>query len=222
MFNSDSEDEIEVKTHKLYDVDFKNSTKSIVILIIGRRNSGKTQMTLELLTNDLNKQFDEVHMVAPNFLFDEKYKEYIKPSPNFHLYKKYDPNKIEEIYESQAPDEDKKVLVVLDDVISQEKFKSHLMDDPLNRLVSNGRNRRISVLIVSQVYRGLPSSVRKQGDYLFLFNTKNKMELDSIYSEYGQGKRAEFEKIFNDVTNEKFHIMKIDTNNDQITHIKST
>lgn len=219
---SESEEEIEYKPTKIYDVDFSNSTKSIVVLIIGRRNSGKTQLLLELMTNDLSKQFDTIHFFCPNFFFDEKYKKYISASPNLHLYKNYDAGKVQEIYEAQTAKGDDKVLCIFDDCIAEHGFKSMKNDDPLSRMVSNGRNRRISVMIVSQVYRGLPASVRKQGDYLFFFNTKNKMEMDAVYSEYGQGSRKEFDAIYNGITEEKYHVMKIDTNNDQITHIKST
>jgi predicted ATP-binding protein involved in virulence len=181
--------------------------KSFVTILSGKRGSGKSTMLLELLTQGgLLDAYDLVVFVCPNFRFDKSIKMYLQDRENkckFIVYEEYHPNIVETIFDNQNPDDDNTVLLVLDDCISQDKFRKNNSTDKLASVATVGRNRRISLLVTTQSLRSVHPDIRKNASFLLIFKCDHKGEMDSIYQDYGFGTLKEFCEWFQKKINKK-------------------
>lgn len=83
---------------------------------------------------------------------------------------------------------DCKVLLILDDMISDIKKASRELDEfYLRRRHTGGENVGLSVITVSQVYNRIPLQYRKNIDYHLIFEPKNEKERNSIMEEILSG-----------------------------------
>lgn len=190
---------------------------SFVILLIGRRGSGKTTMLMELLTghNGLMSEMDEILFVCPNIRFDRKYADYMSETygdrqwrkhhnKKFHSLDYYNPDRIKAIFDDRDPKDRDHIMIVLDDCISEKNFRRVGSSDVLSRTATAGRNRLISVVITSQQVRSIHSDVRKQADYAIVFKTDNLAEVDALYEDFGWGKRKDWVEWFQDTLTEEY------------------
>ena len=69
----------------------------------------------------------------------------------------------------------------------------------------------ISIIIATQVYNKLALPLRKVATHLVLFNTSNKREFDSIYSDFINLKREDFDTITRYVFQDSHDFMFINT-----------
>ena len=73
-------------------------------------------------------------------------------------------------------------------------------------------SRILSVWITTQVYNKVPAPVRKCASQLVLYETKNRMELDSLYNEVIVGiNKMEWYQLCKYVWDKKFNFFFIDT-----------
>ena len=80
-----------------------------------------------------------------------------------------------------------KVLFIMDDVVNDMKKEARL-EKLLCKVLMNrrhvcGAGGSLSVWITTQVYNKVPAPVRKCASHLILYETKNRMELDSLFNE---------------------------------------
>jgi hypothetical protein len=183
--------------------------------IVGRRNRGKSHLLLKMLLNKklLKDKFDEVILINPTYRYDEKY-HVIKFT---EVFEEFSIELLENLLiKFQENEEKSKILLILDDCISENEFKSNQSDHPLNRLAVNGRHWGVSLIILSQKYNAISSYIRAQLDYVILFETSNHYELKSIYEEYGNGSIKEFEELMKRVYIKKHDFLVIDSINNQM------
>ena len=183
--------------------------------IVGRRNRGKSHLLLKMLLNKklLKDKFDEVILINPTYRYDEKY-HVIKFT---EVFEEFSIELLENLLiKFQENEEKSKILLILDDCISENEFKSNQSDHPLNRLAVNGRHWGVSLIVLSQKYNAISSYIRAQLDYVILFETSNHYELKSIYEEYGSGSIKEFEELLKRVYTKKHDFLVIDSINNQM------
>ena len=178
----------------------KNSN-DFVALIVGKRNKGKSYLLIQLLItkiNGLKGKFNEFVVVNPTFKYDKKYQ--LIEIKEENKYYEFNENLVNDLdnYFMMKKEEDKNYhgLVIFDDCISSKKFSNKQNDSPLANMASLSRNKGYSIIILSQRYKGVPFSVRTQADYIFLFDTKNKTEYETIYDEVGIGDKDEWKSIW--------------------------
>jgi hypothetical protein len=167
-----------------------DAEKGFLAYIVGRRGMGKSYLLIQMLLhpNLLNNKFDEVFLVNPNYEYDPKY----------HVVKftevmtDYDNEKMYTLIEKFKEEPDKKRLIIFDDCIAEHEFKKISNEHPMNEMAVNGRHWGVSMIILSQKYNAISSTIRAQLDYLIMFQIKNHAELDSIYKEFGIGSKNEF------------------------------
>jgi hypothetical protein len=182
-------------------------------MIIGRTGSGKTCMVANLL-KDKNKLcgfFDYVYVfcLSPSNLLldhcpDVKKNNIIRDDDPAILSKILDSQKkiIEEDGFKKAP----KLLFIMDDVISSNKF---LNSKPLKDLFFAGTNMKCATYIMSQSYVKVPRSLRINSHSLFLFHGLTETELKRFADEHQPAElsKDEFMKMTKHATDEPFSFL---------------
>ena len=96
-------------------------------------------------------------------------------------------------------------MIVFDDVVTQISKNMRVM----LKLLYNRRHvgKGISVIMSSQKYNKIPLEIRTVATGLFFFETKNKSEIESLYEEYGNMKKADFLKLLAYVFDKKYNFL---------------
>ena len=75
-----------------------------------------------------------------------------------------------------------KTLFLIDDMIADETLdKCH---QPLLELVISGRHRTHSLWLLTQSYTAIPNNIRRQANMLYIWNPKNRTDLNTIHKEH--------------------------------------
>lgn len=160
------------------------NTKAVQMMIIGPKRSGKTSLILSLLGNKAfyKGYFQNIYLISPSNS-DGKMKQLIHElDKDGKYYSELTEQNIKTILTSiqnellQKKQYEKKTgkklpptynLLILDDVVSDlpRSFKKNI----ITSLFLNARHYNLSTMIVSQVYKGIPSQIRKQADIIYTF-----------------------------------------------------
>jgi hypothetical protein len=97
-----------------------------------------------------------------------------------------------EVLIESIQDSDDKVLLIIDDCITD--LKNH---DYVLKLIYNRRHMAgsVSIIITSQVYNKVNLAIRKAATDLVLFSTSNKKELDSVFQDFINIPKDAFEEV---------------------------
>jgi len=192
---------------------------AFVCLITGRRNKGKTSLLVKMLLHPqlLRNKFHEVYLINPTYESNAEKYQCVKFT---EVITKFDTDVIEGIKErcteQIAEDPKRNFLLILDDCMSEEDFKSDQSHHILNDFACNSRHINLSVVILSQVYKGVSLTVRRQLDYLIFFSNCNHQELGSLYEEYGFNTKRSFMEILDkQVFKDKHDFLFIDNIEDK-------
>jgi len=202
-----------------------------VCVFIGKRNTGKTFLTKDLLYHQrkipCGKVFSET---------DELNKEYCTIIPTSFITKTYKSETIQKIFDTQKekiekriaryaplnpglsekqlidkfikPDISNYAFVLLDDCLADKNWKN---DKTIKQIFYNGRHYNIFFLLTMQIPLGIPPNLRSNIDYVFLTFTNNNQDIEKLFRCYGGAFRnlEEFKKILNACT-ENYNCMVID------------
>ena len=104
--------------------------------------------------------------------------------------------------------------LILDECLPKNINNKYSIDDNLRCLFMNGRHYRTSITLILEQVPSLPNYIRANLDYIFLFAEKNKIMRKKFYVEYAGmfSNLAQFEKIFDEYTQEKYTCLVIDNN----------
>jgi KaiC/GvpD/RAD55 family RecA-like ATPase len=190
--------------------------KGFLTYIVGRRGMGKSYLLIQMLLHKdlLKDKFDEVFLVNPNYEFDPKY-HIIKFT---EVYTEYSNELMQEMIETFKETHDKKRLIIFDDCISEQEFKKVQNDHPMNELANLGRHWGVSMIILSQKYNAISTTIRAQLDYLILFQIKNHAELDTVYKEFGIGSKNDFYDLIQSVYQNQHDTLMINNIDGQYYH----
>lgn len=160
------------------------NTKAVQMMIIGPKRSGKTSLILSLLSHKslYKNYFHNIFLISPSSS-DGKMKQLINEiDKDGKYYKDLTESNIQTII-SYIKGEQQKIkqtekktgkkhppiynLLILDDVVADlpRSFKKNI----ITSLFLNARHINLSTMIVSQVYKGIPSQIRKQTDIIYTF-----------------------------------------------------
>lgn len=188
----------------------KMKTHSVCVCI-GRRHSGKSILIRDILHN--KKSELPVGLVMSHT--DHLGHFYDKFIPNILIHKHYDSNQITKLFQRQekALDEgwvNPNAFLLLDDVLSDKAWKN---DPNMSEIYYNGRHYKLLSILGMQTPMGIPSGLRGQIDYTFIFKTNIESDKKKLYEHYaGCFKSFEIFKIVLDATTEDYHCLVIDNN----------
>jgi hypothetical protein len=186
------------------------------MLIVGKPGSSKTTLLLNLMCKRgkmYNKKFDKVYLFSPSLgtIDDCPFEEL----PDDQKYEELSYDILHGVLE-EIKDSGEKVLFIMDDVVNDMK-KEHHLEKLLCKVLMNRRHQcgaggSLSVWITTQVYNKVPAPVRKCVSHLILYETKNRMELDSLYNEVIVGlKKEEWYQLLKYVWDKKFNFLFLDS-----------
>jgi hypothetical protein len=91
-------------------------------------------------------------------------------------------DELEEVLDDIKESDAGTTLIILDDVITDIKAS----DDYILKMIYNRRHigGGISLIITSQFYNKVALSIRKCATELFIFNTTNKKEIESVFNDF--------------------------------------
>ena len=186
------------------------------MLIVGKPGSSKTTLLLNLMCKRgkmYNKKFDKVYLFSPSLgsIDDCPFEEL----PDDQKYEELSYEILSGVLE-EIRDSGEKVLFIMDDVVNDMK-KEHHLEKLLCKVLMNRRHQcgaggSLSVWITTQVYNKVPAPVRKCASQLVLYETKNRMELDSLYNEViVRLKKDEWYQLLQYVWDKKFNFLFLDS-----------
>lgn len=188
-----------------------------VFYIAGKRNSGKSYFTLQLLINKhlLKGAFDEIIVINPTIKYDNKWS--IINIPEENIYEEFSLELMEildEYFQEEFQKDNKKnFLLILDDCLGSKDFKKMNDDSIFNKMIYIGRHYNLNMIILSQKFKGISSGIRSNIDYFISFDTYNDKEKTAIFEEFGIGNKKQFYEIWKNIFKEKYDKMIIDTAN---------
>ena len=188
------------------------------MLLCGRPGSGKTTLILNLVAKRgkmYNQKFDRVYVFSPSLATLKKNP--FETIPDDQFFTELDVDILETVLE-EIKDSGDKVLLIMDDVVNDIK-KSGTLQRLVSKILMNrrhlaGNGGSVAVMITTQVYNKIPAPIRKTASHIFIYHTRNKKELDTIFDELILIPKKEFYKILNYTFDKKNNFLYISIDKD--------
>lgn len=181
-------------------------------LWVGHSESGKTFKFVNDYNLFFRKDFDEVIVFTPNYKVDSAWKMIIDP-PTF--YEKFDGSVIEKVIAEQRSLTEKggrisarKILIVLDDMAAKrDVVRGELLKDLSVRM----RHEGISFIILTQMYRLIDTTYRRNVSNVVLFRPENNDETNILVDDWCPPymTKQEFRTLFMDAAGEQYSFLVI-------------
>lgn len=187
-----------------------------VFYISGKRNSGKSYFTIQMLINKhlLKNKFDELYIINPTLNYDNKWK--LLDIPEENIFGEFSLDLLERLdnYFQDKFSQNNKInfCLVLDDCLSSKDFKKNHANI-FDKMIYIGRHYNLNMIILSQKFKGISTGIRSNIDYFITFDTYNDNEKKTIFEEMGIGTKKQFYEIWNFVFQKKYDKLIIDTAN---------
>ena len=188
------------------------------ILIIGGSDSGKTNLLLNLIENQLD--IDKIYLHAKD-PYEPKYQYLINKKEVMGINHFNDPqafieysNDMQDVYENideYNTDKENKILIVFDDIIA-DMFHNKKLNSVVTELFIGGRKLNISLAFITQSYFKVPKEVRLNTSYFFIAKISNKRELHQIAINHSPDiNTKDFANIYRKYTPEPYSFLVNDT-----------
>lgn len=184
------------------------------LCVIGRPGSGKTSMSIALMTQKEPKIYKKTHhhvllMIPQNSLNSLKknpFKKLLEHKPENH-YEELNSETISDIYDrvNGYSKDDEKTLLFIDDMTADLK-NSKFVIDTLKKLVFNRRHLKLNIIITSQSYVNIPLDLRKCITSCIMFKPPKK-EMELLFQELIESKKELFIDIMKLVYDEKHNFL---------------
>jgi hypothetical protein len=165
-------------------------------LIVGRKGSGKSHLLCHLLRTQWCSVYDEIIFVSPTFraqfvgLWSQ-----LAPD-GITVYEKLDEAFIESLLKQQSVSR-RNTLLILDDCGDDIRKVS---PSQINKLVSNSRHYKLSIVCLHQKLTQAPTIVRANTDCFISFPACSFLEREALWKEISTVDRKTFQRIFNEAT----------------------
>ena len=188
------------------------------MLIIGPSGSGKTNTLLHLINNlhPIDKIYlyaKDLHEPKYEYLINKREQVGIKKLNDPHAFIEYsdDMNDVLNDINNYNENRDKKVLIVLDDMIADIEYNKNFKRI-IKELIYRVRKINISIAFITQSYFRALKDARLNSTHYILMKIGNKKELKTIAEEKsGHLDYKDFLKIYNYCTREPYSFKLIDT-----------
>ena len=167
------------------------------LCVIGRPGSGKTSLTISLLTQSNPKIYKKTHhhiiIVMPANSIGSIKGDPFKGLEN--IYNEINDSIMNDIYSKIDgwSKNDEKTILYIDDMTADLK-KTKIIIDTMKKLIYNRRHLKLNIIITAQSYVNIPLDVRKNTQNLIMFKPPKK-ELEIVFSELIESKKEHFDSI---------------------------
>jgi Cdc6-like AAA superfamily ATPase len=162
-----------------------------MMMIAGSSGSGKTTCLYSMMLKkkykgkrqSYRKVFDNVYVVSPTIGKSSMKKDPFSKLPEdqkYELLSLQTLNELEEIFEDNK-EEDKNSCLILDDVGSQ--LKKNGVYQKLTQIIQNRRHNKLSIFILVQKFKDVPTGIRNNLSHFITFLPKNNIEKEAIFTE---------------------------------------
>jgi len=170
--------------------DPKSLALDATILIVGKRNTGKTTLTRDLMYN-IKDKIDLCVGMNPTEMANHNLEFFI---PKSFIYHNFDDEKLKHILEWQkrcvANNKAMRVGFIMDDCMSEQsesingRKKKVMSSNEINKVFKLGRHLKLFYINAMQYIKDAPPDVRGNVDLLFAFNTSSGAEREKLWKEY--------------------------------------
>jgi hypothetical protein len=163
-------------------VSLPNIDPNHIVMIVARKNSGKTFLIKHLLRDAFSKGlYDWCVCITPT----KFNKDYTNILGDKYVFESFDPEQIDAMLNTQESMIKKRKkhlqgLLILDDCLGSVDFTHRVF----TKLFSTNRHFKIGVWVTSQKYKALPPICRGNADKTILLNTVNDTVAKSLHEEY--------------------------------------
>jgi hypothetical protein len=164
--------------------------------LLGRPGSGKTSLTISLITQKIPKIYRKTHhhilILMPENSISSLKNNPFKVLPKENIYNELNEETMMDIYNrvDGYSKQDEKTLLFIDDMTADLK-KSKYIIDIFKKLVYNRRHLKLNIIITAQSYVNLPLDIRKNIQNLIMFKPPKK-ELELVFHELFETKKNLF------------------------------
>ena len=191
-------------------------SKGFMLGIVAPRGSGKSVLLYNIL-KFYDKCFDQIEIMNPTGALDPLLSPDSLGLPEEAFHECINTDLINSIFDEQMKDREdrankkgkkphlKRILVVLEDCITDPNFNSNKNTNIMNKLAFRGRHAIINVIVISQYYCGLSKRFRVNIPNWIFFRTDNNKERKAIEEEQsGTTNENVFIKMYEYATREDF------------------
>ena len=183
------------------------------LCVIGRPGSGKTSLTISLITQKNPKIYRKTHhhilVLMPQNSISSLKKNPFKVLPEENFYNELNESSITDLFnriDSYSKDGEK-TLLFIDDMTADFK-KSKNIEIILKRIIYNRRHLKCNVIITAQSYVNIPLDIRKCISNCILFKPPKK-EMEVLFSELVESKKEIFDDIMRMAYDKKHNFLFI-------------
>ena len=188
------------------------------ILITGGSGSGKTNLLLNLIENQLD--IDKIYLYEKD-PYGSKYQYLINKREGAGINHFNDPkafieysNDMHDVYKNIDDynlDKGNKILIVFDDMIADMIYNKKL-NSVVTELFIRGRKLNISLVFITQSYFKVPKDVKLNASHFFIAKISNKRELQQIaINNSSDINTKDFANIYRKCTDEPYSFLVDDT-----------
>jgi hypothetical protein len=205
----------------------KKVPKESIIVLLGKRNTGKSVLVKDILYHKRN----DIPIGTVISHTDHLACFYDKFIPGMLIHKKYTPEILVKVFERQSLALEKRwknphSFLLFDDCLSDSS--NWAKDENIKEVFFNGRHYKILYILTMQSPMGLPPAMRTNIDYTFILRNNNLSDREKIFKNYAGmfPSFGCFEKVL-DACTEDYNCLVIDntsqSNNleDQIFYYKA-
>ena len=162
----------------------------VTILIVGKRNSGKTTLTRDIMYH-MKKKLDLVVGMNPTEMGNHNLEFF---TPRTFIFHSFNDAKLGHMLEWQrrcvANDKAYKLGFIMDDCMSEQAQgktkagKKVMGSQDINKVFKLGRHLKLFYINAMQYIKDAPPDIRGNVDILFVFNTNSGSEREKLWKEY--------------------------------------
>ena len=184
------------KSSKLKKVLSTPRDEAFVMLVAGRRGSGKTTLCSRMLCCKaaFRGKFDRIVIISPTFYLTPQWKTFDTSEWDIHL--SYDPQIIKELIDSQSATfrftKRPRVLLILDDLSKSSRKVKASETDYLEVLACNGRHVDISCVFLCQQLSQCCGSLRSNADFILFYASHSLRDNLLLFNDCGKGDYKSF------------------------------
>jgi len=178
---------------------------------IGRPGSGKTSLTISLITQKNPKIYRKTHhhiivLMPQNSISSLAKNPFNKLNPE-NIYNELNENTINAIYNKidGFSEKEEKTLLFIDDMTADLK-RNKIVENTLKRIIYNRRHLKTNVIITAQSYVNIPLDIRKCITNAILFKPPKK-EMELLFSELIESQKDKFQEVMNFTYDQKHNFL---------------